>query len=301
LILRALRRVQADLVIGHNIESLAPICLAWKRKSTIVLFDSMEFHSDMGEGQRGIERRSVTALEARFLPRCDLVLTSSDQVGVALKARYGLTRTLALYNAPPRQANLRTKPDAGLHLYWRNSTLGLGQRGLGVVLDALPGLPRDVVLHIQGRKSAGSEPLLRRLATPGLQGRVIVHEPFDPGQAVLEASAHHVGLCPEMDTCENQRLTVSNKLFDYMMGGLAIVASDLPGIGSVVREACSGLLVRPGDPGHFVEAILRLHRDPALLASHSANALRYAWKLGNEEHQMGILRDAIEGLAARRT
>ena len=251
----------------------------------------------MGEGQTKIERAAVAALETRFLSRCDLVLASSEQVGMALRERYRISQVLALYNAPPLQSKLQAKPKSGLHLYWRNSTIGLGQRGLGIVLDAMPELPGDVVLHVQGRKPSNTEGLHLRLASPRLRGRVVVHDSFEPGSAVWEASAHHVGLCPELDTCENQRLTVSNKLFDYMMGGLAVVGSNLPGIGSVIRAAESGLLVNQGDPKALAEAVLRLYRDRALLAEYSANALRYAWRFRKtQEHQMGTLRDAIEEL-----
>ena len=297
LLSRALRRIRPDVVIGHNIESLSAICLAPGPSSRRVVFDSMEYYSDMGDGQTKMERVVVKALETRFLSKCHLVLASSEQVGEALRERYGIADVLALYNAPPLQSKLQKKPTTGLHLYWRNSTIGLGQRGLGTVLDAMPELPGDVVLHIQGRKPLDPGGLHGKLASPGLRGRVVVHDPFEPGNAVWEASGHHVGLCPELDTCENQRLTVSNKLFDYMMGGLAVVGSNLPGIGSVVRTAASGILVNPGDPRALAEAVLRLYRDRELLAEFSANALRYAWGFGNEEHQMGRLRQALEGLA----
>lgn len=296
LLAKALRKIRPSLVIGHNIESLPAMCLAKGPGSPRLVFDSMEYYSDMGEGQTKIERAAVAALETRFLSRCDLVLASSEQVGMALRERYRISQVLALYNAPPLQSKLQAKPKSGLHLYWRNSTIGLGQRGLGIVLDAMPELPGDVVLHVQGRKPLDPEGLHLRLASPRLRGRVVVHDSFEPGSAVWEASAHHVGLCPELDTCENQRLTVSNKLFDYMMGGLAVVGSNLPGIGSVIRAAESGLLVNQGDPKALAEAVLRLYRDRALLAEYSANALRYAWRFGNEEHQMGTLRDAIEEL-----
>ena len=293
LLARALRRIQPNLVIGHNIESLPAMCLAQGSGSPRLVFDSMEYYSDMGDGQTELERRAVESLETRFLPQCHLVLASSDQVGQALRKKYGLTAVLALYNAPPLRSDLQSKPTTGLHLYWRNSTLGLGQRGLGVVLDALAQLPGDVVLHIQGRRASDPGDLEQRLASPVLQGRVVVHDPFKPGKAAWEASAHHVGLCPELDTCENQRLTVSNKLFDYMTGGLAVVASELPGIGSIVRAAASGVLVRPGDSRALADAILVLHRDRALLADYSASALRYARMFGNEEQQMSNLRDAV--------
>lgn len=51
------------------------------------------------------------------------------------------------------------------------------------------------------------------------------------------------------------------KIFEYLMSGGAVVASDLEQIGQVIDHGKTGLLFPPGDSEAFVEAILRLVDD----------------------------------------
>jgi glycosyltransferase involved in cell wall biosynthesis len=60
----------------------------------------------------------------------------------------------------------------------------------------------------------------------------------------------------------NAYIGLPNKLFDYMLCGLPIVASDFPEIRKVVEGAGCGVLVDPTDPGAIAEAIVYLLEHP---------------------------------------
>src|SRR2546427_10788877 len=107
----------------------------------------MEFYSDMADSQSDLERSMVRSVEKQCLPSCALVLASSDEVADALVAEYGIARPLPLYNTPPVERALAPEKSGNLDLYWRNSVVGLGQRGLEDVLIALTRLPARVILH----------------------------------------------------------------------------------------------------------------------------------------------------------
>jgi glycogen(starch) synthase len=221
------------------------------------------------------------------LAKCKLIFTSSDQIADALAAEYGIARPLPLYNVPPIETEIPAKPDNGLALYWRNAVVGLGQRGLDEALVALTKLPADVMLHLQGRMPIDSGAALKsRIATLGLDERVIFHLPYMPDDAVEEAAKHHVGLCLERRGIRNQELTVSNKIFDYHMAGLAVVASDLPGLRSLIERSHGGLLFEPGSADDLAEKILALHNDRTLLKRYAQNARDFALREGNREREM---------------
>jgi glycosyltransferase involved in cell wall biosynthesis len=294
LLYKQISKIDADIFFGHNIESLVPIVLRKNKKNIKAIFDCMEFYSDMGDGQTRLDREIISMIENDCLHKCELVLASSQDVADALKEKYTIDNTVAIYNKPPFQNYLRQKKQGGLHLYWRNSTIALSQRGLGDILVAMKSLPGDVYLHVQGRKSFKYEELICRIKTLQLTNRVFIHEPYKPEEAVLCASEYHIGICPEQNTCANQRLTVSNKLFDYMMAGLAVVVSDLPGISSVVKEAKSGLIFRSGNSDSLAEQIMFLYNDRALLKKCSENASLYANTYGNEYFEMKKLLLAID-------
>jgi glycosyltransferase involved in cell wall biosynthesis len=97
-----------------------------------------------------------------------------------------------------------------------------------------------------------------------------------------------VGLIPLFPTPNYTRATPV-KLFEYMLAGLPVVASDFGIIRSIVRETGCGLLVPPGDPDALSAAVEILLRDPAKAAEMGQKGRRavlekYNW--GAEESKL---------------
>jgi hypothetical protein len=289
-----LNRMRADVYIAHNIETMLPAARAASANGARLIFDCMEYYSDMGDSQSADEARAARRLEAAWLGRCALVTASSGVLADVLAAEYGIPRPLPLYNTPPTSA-AEPRPDAaGLRLYWRNAVVGFGQRGLDDILVAMTRLPADVTLSVQGRPPAdGGRQLLQRIAELGLQDRVSVLPPYAAGEAVEQAARHDVGLCLEREGPANHAYTVSNKLFDYLMGGLAVVVADLPGLHSVVQRSSGGLLFRAGEPEDLAGQIGRLYDDRRLLRRLRSNARAFALEEGNLETEMARFRAAL--------
>jgi len=277
----------ADVFIAHSTETLLLAARAAKKFGAELVFDSMEFHSDMGDTQTSLEKRLIRTVETKWLPRCVLVLASSDQLADALAQLYRIRRPIALYNTSPMMKQLAPKEVGRFHLYWRNAVIGLGQRGLEDVLIALRQLPDDVILNLQGRLQAdGGNALRSRIRELGISNRVVIHSPFAPHQAVAEAAKYTVGLCLERRACRNHELTVSNKIFDYLMAGLAVVSSDLPGLRGVIERSGGGLLFQPGSPDGLARQIRRLYEDRRLLSQISSNGRAFALAEGNRDVTM---------------
>jgi len=203
-----------------------------------------------------------------------------------------------VYNAAPVTTTVSPKLNDGrFHLYWRNSTVGMSQRGLGDALEALTHLSDDIVLNVQGRPGSRMSSVEARVSALGLQNRVIFHDAYPSGEAVLSASPYSVGLCPERDTCLNQRLTVSNKIFDYLMAGMAVVCSNLPGLASIVSDSRAGMMHRAGDVQELAGRIQRLYEDRGMLEELQNNARRYSTTQVNESSELGRFSQAIWRLA----
>jgi glycogen(starch) synthase len=284
---RELVAIAADVYIAHNIDTLMPAAIAARQRDSLLMFDSMEYHAQMGDGQSSVERALIDAIQRRYLPQCHLVLTSSDAIADILEREYAIKRPLPLYNVPPKETELMPKPEQGLVLYWRNAVVGLGQRGLEDALVAMQELPADVVLHLQGKMPMDGGAQLRKcIADLGLQSRVVILPPYSPDDAVREASRHHIGLCLERPGIRNHELTVSNKMFDYHMAGLAIIASNLPALRKVLELSAGGLLFNPGSPSDLAGKINMLYADRDELRRLGNNARRFAMREANREVEM---------------
>ncbi len=86
---------------------------------------------------------------------------------------------------------------------------------------------------------------------------------------------------PGHATCA--KITLANKLFDYMAAGLPIVASDLPPMRRVLHETQAGVLFEPGDQASLAAATVALLRDHAMrrrLADNGRRAAteKYNWR-----------------------
>src|SRR6185503_3365059 len=123
-------------------------------------------------------------------------------------------------------------------------------------------------------------------AEMSLMSRVMFHAPYAPESAVKEAAQHHVGLCLERKGVRNQDLTVSNKMFDYHMAGLAVITSDLPGLRGVIERSAGGILFTPGSAEDLAAKILLLYNDRSLLNEFATSAREFALREANREAEM---------------
>jgi glycosyltransferase involved in cell wall biosynthesis len=226
-------------------------------------------------------------LESKYLPNCSLVITSSEEIADALVQEYGISRPLPLYNVPRIEPSLPPKETEKFTLYWRNSVIGLGQRGLDEALLALLQLPKDITLHLQGRQPIdGGERLQNRIAELDITERIIFHPPYLPEEAINMATPYSVGLCLERKGIRNHDLTVSNKMFDYMMAGLSVIASDLPSLRHIIDKSKGGLLFEAGSAADLAKQIMILYNNRSLLQDLSTNARNFALSEGNWEFEM---------------
>ncbi len=291
-----LRAEAADVYVAHGIDALLPSSEAARALGARLVFDSMEYYADMGDRQSPLDRRAADALQSSLFPMCDLVLAASDEIADRLSQEYPIERPIPLYNTPATEADLPAR-SAEFSLYWRNYQIGFGQRGLDDALVALSQVPSDIKLYLQGRRPHdGGSVLAARLSELGVAERVIIKPPFATGGAVREAAAHSIGLCLERSGPLNHELTVSNKMFDYLMAGLVVIASDLPGLRRIVERSGGGLLYTPGSPDSLAAAIRRLHADRGLLSTLSGKARAYALAVGNEDVDMKAFTDAMRGI-----
>ena len=279
--------LRADVYFTHTIEGLLPAAQVAKRRGALLMFDSMEFHSDMDNSQSELERAMVRAVETKWLSHCALVTASSDQVADELARIYRIRRPRPRYNVPTLEPKLPPKDASKFTLYWRNAVIGLGQRGLEDALVALNELPAEIVLHLQGHLPKDGGAILRaRIAELGVTNRVFFHPPYAPEDAVKEAAQHTIGLCLERKGFRNHDLTVSNKMFDYHMAGLAVVSSNLESLRAVIERSGGGLLYDSGSAGDLARQVMTLYRDRVLLDRLAGNARSFALREGNLGHEM---------------
>ncbi len=129
-------------------------------------------------------------------------------------------------------------------------------KGVDTLLDAVPLLDDDVNLVVAGAGELADR--VRAEAAGRLAGRVTFIGPRDDMPAVL--SACHGWVLPS----RGEGLPLS--LLEAMASGLAVVATDVGGIGSVVRDGVNGVMVPVDDAVGLAEGIGRALKQRDVLA-----------------------------------
>jgi len=283
---------RADLYIGHYPGGLAAAARAAHAVQARFGYDAEDLHtaeqSDATDA-RAVQRR-IDFLERKYLPLAAYSTASSAGIGDALANRYGIPPPMVVHNAyalaDRAQLDGATKDRIGhgLSVYWFSQTVG-ADRGLDDAVRAIGLLGHDIELHIRGAASSESRRQIDRLARDaGVSARVHVHDLVPPSELLSRAVEHDVGLALERPTPLNKAICASNKLFLYLLGGLAIGATDVPGQRRILADcADAGFLYEPGDVASLAAHLDRWRRDPAALrraksAAFEAASTRWNWE-----------------------
>ena len=109
----------------------------------------------------------------------------------------------------------------------------------------------------------------------------------DPSVLLTYTASADVGVTLLEDTCLNHRFALPNKLFEYFMAGLPVVASDLPEIRGVINRFETGLLVDPSSAENVAKGLRTLVEEASLRRSYAANTSNvfetFSWEKASEE------------------
>ena len=123
-----------------------------------------------------------------------------------------------------------------------------------------------VHLFLQGIISEQNKIRLNELTSNlKISDKVSLVSPASPDKIVESLLIYDVGLAGEIAAEDNQRLTSSNKLFEYIYAGLAVVVPDLPGLAETVLEFKVGKLYEQGNFLQLAELIDNLNMNRVLL------------------------------------
>lgn len=303
-LVRHTRGTRADLFIGHNLAALPATAALARRAGVPFAFDAEDDHlGELPESEHGtLEARLRDTLLARYLPRCVYVSTPSEGIADSLQSRYGIARPVAVHNtfAWSSRATLdgvrRDRQHAGLSLYWCSQTVGLA-RGLQDAIRAAARVKGDIHLHVRGDGVESVRDELRQLAREVGFGteRLHFHPQVHPDELLSRTAEHDVGLALEQPDTLNRRETVANKVFLYLLAGLAVGATDTAGQRRVMHDSPdAGFLYGPGDIAALTRLLQALHDDPVTLARMKTAALaaardRWSW----EREQVRVI-EAVE-------
>lgn len=184
-------------------------------------------------------------------------------------------------------------PSVPIVLFVGGMDAGHAFKGVPVLIDAMAGIPHDeaqLVLVGDGGLRPGFE---ARARSAGVRA-VFAGDASDEALRSLYRAAA-VAVLPSTTREEAFGLV----LIEAMASGTPVIASDLPGVRTVIDSA-SGRLAPPGDAAGLRTAIRETLADRAALAAMGAAARRRAVARYSRERERADLLEVIAALAGRR-
>jgi glycosyltransferase involved in cell wall biosynthesis len=255
----------------------------------------------MPEARKHRPVRLLQRLEQTLLRGAAHSSCPSQAMSEALAKQFGCRPPTVIYNAFPwaerakLDSQFKDRRDRRLpSVHWFSQTLG-PERGLEDLLAALPHLKHEAEIHLRGKPVSGFHEWLGGRLPETWRSRVWVHNLISNDELLSRIAEHDIGFAGEMKYCRNKELTVSNKILHYLLGGLAVVASDTTGQREIAEQAGMAVsLYRAGDPVDLAEKLDSLLGDRERLAQAKSEALRVAEETFCWERQAPKLLRSIE-------
>lgn len=286
-LLAAARRFPADLTIVHT---EIPIWAAQTliRDGRRVAVDVEDWYSeDLLYRDRLARPLKLLRNAESFALRHAVYSSATSQSMVdALTRAFGCPPPIVLRNCFPLQPRSRVGRAANggpPRFIWFSQTVGPG-RGLELFFAAWVKTKQASEVHLLGDVSAGYRDELLRLVPATRRAQVHFIPLVTPAELPDRLAEFDLGLALESRHPLNRDITITNKIFQYLNAGLAVIATNSAGQTEVMQAAPDcGLLVKAGETTALasqLDALLassaRLHA--MQIAARDAAATRFSWE-----------------------
>ncbi|MBC1565653.1 glycosyltransferase [Listeria booriae] len=273
----------------------AVICAKWFGRSQLV-YDSHEVQTN----RMGYDNRFYGVAEQFLLRFVDVCIHENDTRAAYIEHLYGFYPKV-VHNYP---VTVKDSPDDAIDLYAilridRTEPILLYQggiqigRGLDKLIKAVPNIKKGVIVLIgDGRIKAELEDMVARM-------ELVDRVKFLPKVALAELPMYtknaYIGFQLLNNSCFNHYSASSNKLFEYMMAGIPVIACDFPEIKRVVEKHQTGIVVDSHSPLAIAAAVNQIVQAPSMRKVLSENCIK-ARKFFNWEQEQVVFLEIYKEL-----
>lgn len=279
-----LLKYKADIYFAEDFYTLPFVTIIAKIRRAKIYYNSRELYSCLG-GLRNRPRLQsvITSIEKFFITKVDSVLTTGEMDSSFLEKLYRISNTLVirnipLLNTPTGKVNFRKKhslsDDSIIMIYQGMLMEG---RGIVPVLNAMTKLPKaSLIILGDGVQKDNFQKLANDL---GIADRVFFEGTISQIELINYTSGANIGLSLIENISVSYFHALPNKLFEYIMAGVPVLASNLPQMGKVIDDYKVGECIAIENTDTIVGVLKDWIENPAKLELYRANCVKAAQDL----------------------
>lgn len=266
-VINKLHNQKFDTLISGDLFSLG--ALSKFRHSTKIVFDSREIYSQLGAlANKPIYQFFWSQFEKHFIKICDAVIVTAKSDGVYLKSIYPkIPNPIVLKNLPSSKMldipgfDLRKKFNISekQKIFLYQGVIQYG-RGLKIMIDLLEHFPNYVCVFI------GNGDFTQNIKDYAFQkncsDRVFFTGAVPYNKLLSYTKSADIGFSLIEPISKSYVHALPNKLYEYFLVGIPVVASDFPEMKKAINNYPSGLVVDPSNIYQIVKTTSNLLNIP---------------------------------------
>lgn len=294
--LRVVSASPADIYHAHDLNTLPVGYWAARRHGAKLVYDSHELYLERNtlRPTNRLGKFLLGRMEAFLIRRANAVITVNGSISKELAERYRIKLPYVVMNTPARCNNTKVregvnplrdalKVDPSHHLLVYSGGITFN-RGLEKIIESLIYLP-DCHLVLMGYgKEEYKKKLIEAAHRAGVAERVSFFGPVPPDEVTIYVAGADLGIAPIENVCLSYYYCSPNKIFEYIAGGVPVIASDFPELKKVISQYAIGITFDPSDARDIERAVRQVLDDKENLGKMKANTLA-ATKAYNWEHE----------------
>ena len=250
---------KASLLVANDLDTLLPNYYFSKRRKIALVYDSHEIFCEVPELQETPFKKKIwERVEKSIVPKLKYCITVNQSIANWFNQKYK-TDFKVVRNIPDKiiVAKIKTRQELNLPVYKKIILLqGAGiniQRGAEEAVEAMQYMDNAILLIIgSGDAIENLKLIIKNLK---LQGKIIMLPKMKPEELYQYTCNADIGLSLDKATNLNYQLSLPNKLFDYTIAGIPVLASPLTEIKSFIEKYKVGVCIESHDAKHIAEKI----------------------------------------------
>ncbi|MHC1716418.1 MAG: glycosyltransferase [Candidatus Dojkabacteria bacterium] len=255
-------------------------------KNTKIVYDCHEHET---EAQIYIGNRLIQKIaqifERKMIYTADKVITVSESIAKDYVQMYKIEKPQLVFNSPLFESikkydlfreELGIQKDKEIFLFQGKYLPGRGLNNLIEIFKDLEKVNRNIVLVflIYGEGAEAVKEQIRGY------GNIYWHDKVSVMEYMKYVASADWGIYLMENICKNHDYALPNKIFDYVLGGLPVVVSNLKEMSNFVNENKVGYAINPHDKEGAIELLKKIDQNSKniFLPNLKKVAKKYSWE-----------------------